>query len=178
MHNSDSSASDELLILIERLSVKGEDLKSAVTRGRLGAITDPLCYQGFHLRPLPWLLMFARAWLQSWGPGGLSWVAGSVTGQWQTLHSVLIIAIYHQQMAPRKTRPVFRDSVEDEQHVFLVPLFGLSVWTVLMALGLVDACLKERHICRLHENQSCSLYLPLRKDKVKYCLICQFVPMN
>lgn len=111
MHNSNSSASDELLILIERLSVKGEDLKSAVTRGRLRAIRDPLSYQGFQLRPLAWLLMFARVWLQSWG-------AGSLTGQWQTLHSILIRAIYHHRMAPRKTRPIFKDSVEDEQHFF------------------------------------------------------------
>lgn len=120
--NCGSSASDELLILIERLSVKGEDLKSAVTRGRLRAIRDPLCYQGFHLRPLAWLLMFARVGLQSWGAGRLSWVGGSFPGQWQTLHLILIITMHHQQIALGKTRPIFRDSLEDEKQFFCPPV--------------------------------------------------------
>lgn len=138
--NSNSSASDELLILIERLSVKGQDLKSAVTRGRLRAIRDPLCYQGFQLRLLPWLLMFARVWLGSWGAGGLSWASRGL--RWSmtdtSLHS------YHSYLSspngPKKDSPFSRTAWKVSS-----TLFGLSAWAVLMELGFVDACLKERH---------------------------------
>lgn len=120
-------------------------LKVAPPRGRLRAIRDPISDQGFQLRLLPpWLLMFAGVWLQSWGAGGLSWVAGSFTGQWQTLHYILIIAIYHQQMAPRKTQPIFKDSAENEQHFVFIYFFCPLAWIVW--LDCVDgAWLKERH---------------------------------
>lgn len=154
--NCGSSASDELLILIERLSVKGEDLKSAVTRGRLRAIRDPLCYQGFHLRPLAWLLMFARVGRQSWGAGGLSWVGGSFPGQWQTLHLILINA--SSTNCPGKDTAHFSRLSGRGAAVFFVPLFGLSAWTVSIKLGLMDARLRERQACGLHEEQHFDIY--------------------
>ena len=92
--SSADSGSDQMLILIDRLSVKisRKCLKCPVP-GDTYEQSGTLCYRGLNL-DIGWLLLLAPVPRQGGGPGRL-----------RTLHSILIITMHHQQIAPTKRCP-------------------------------------------------------------------------